>query len=731
MATTRKNSYSLTVPIDIGQAKDAAAAVKVALVDQSGRVLQSQIVNTTGKEPAATFDLEEIPRGARVVVGPEKADDESLARLRTVSANLPPRLFAKSERATLAAITIPRQYWPWWGEWCRNFTITGTVLCPNGRPVPGAKVCAFDVDWFFFWQSKQQIGCTVTDANGFFQIDFTWCCGWWPWWWWYLRTWQVDLKLAGEIYRSLPPELRVKPIPLPDPVPDLRIIEALIPQSRMPANLRPASPVQTRAFIDKDAEGGLQSLKDQTSDFFTRAESLRSTLAELVPASRIRMWPWYPWYPWNDCNPDVLFQVTQPCDGEFKVIVDQDYSQTQWDIPTSYNVTLIANNEACCSEDTPCGEPCLSITHVCEIDRSSIDQTSGSVTAGFAYPGAASALNPTNADRPFADSIYVQGLPECMGDDVDWYEIEYSQYDPVFGTWSAYAPVPITSLGAFSRTYFTPSASSTWSSLAFAPTAVGGHTVYPSRKNLEASLPAPWVCFGNCHILFLWLTSSAAWADGVYRLRIRAYKEQPAGTLVLQQLTPCAADEPDEIIITLDNRPSPDPGHVPPNTPGHPCGPGTVHTCTMEPDVDVEAVRLVRADGTVEQIVPCGIYERQVNDSLQIDFDVEDRNDHLAWYTLDTTYGENLTSDLLSSTTLSAITADAVGPTYWDALTQGVAAPRWHGGRISVTIPPAQMALKFPERCCYQLELRAYKRTIVGCDTRFLHDNLAEYSFFY
>ena len=119
-----------------------------------------------------------------------------------------------------------------------------------------------------------------------------------------------------------------------------------------------------------------------------------------MPASKYEIWPWYPWYPWRDCNPDVLFHVTQPCGGDFKVIVDQGYSQTQWDIPTSYNVTLVANNDACCAEDTtPCGDPCLSITHVCDIHRSAVDQTTGSATAGLAYPGAASGLNAENVTQ--------------------------------------------------------------------------------------------------------------------------------------------------------------------------------------------------------------------------------------------------------------------------------------------------------------------------------------------
>lgn len=734
MATTKNGPYSLTVPIDIGNAKDAAKAVKVALIDGSGKVLQSQTVETSGRQPAAKFSLDALPRGARVVVGPQDADDESLPKLQTVSANVPSSLFKRGTDAKLQPVLIPQYYWPWWFQWCRDFTITGTVICPDGKPVPGAQVCAFDVDWFWIWQSKQQIGCDVTDANGFFEIKFRWCCGWWPWWWWYQRAWQVDLKLATELYATLPPELRIKPIPLPDPAPNLRAIEAMIPASRMPAKLPPAAPVRQRAIHTKAAGAGLElnELRDTTSAFFNRAEALRPALAALLPASKYNIWPWYPWYPWRDCNPDVIFHVTQPCGGDFKVIVDQDYSQTQWDIPTSYNVTLVANNDACCADDTPCGDPCLSITHVCDIHRSAVDQTTGSATAGLAYPGAASGMSPQdeNADRPFAEGIYVQGLPQCMGDDVDWYEVEYAQYDTSTG-WGSYAPVPIGSLGAISRTYWT-SDSSPWATLTFAPTVVGGHTVYPSRKKLETSLVAPWVCFSGCQLLFLWLTNSSAWQDGTYRLRLRAYKEQPAGTLVEQLLDPCDEGDPNEIVITLDNRPMPDLAHLPPGTPDHPCGPGTVHTCTKEPDVDVVEVRLVRGDGTIETILPCTIHTRQPNDTIEIDFSVDDRDDHLGRYTLHATYGENQSSDLADgTTTLTPLTADAVGPTYRQALTQGATSPKWHGGTITVKVPLAQMAAKFPDPCCYQIELFAEKRTIVGCDQRYLHNNLAEYSFFY
>jgi hypothetical protein len=71
-----------------------------------------------------------------------------------------------------------------------------------------------------------------------------------------------------------------------------------------------------------------------------------------------------------------------------------------------------------------------------------------------------------------------------------------------------------------------------------------------------------------------------------------------------------------------------------------------------------------------------------------------------------------------------------VGPTYDQALLDPVTpatSPTWHGGALRLTVP-ANAA--FPEPCCYQLNLAAYKRTIVNCDGSLHgHANASTYSF--
>ena len=58
------------------------------------------------------------------------------------------------QTANLPAIRITPYYWFWWLRWCRTFTIHGRVLCADGSPVPGAVVCAYDVDAWWWWWSR-------------------------------------------------------------------------------------------------------------------------------------------------------------------------------------------------------------------------------------------------------------------------------------------------------------------------------------------------------------------------------------------------------------------------------------------------------------------------------------------------------------------------------------------------------------------------------------------------
>ena len=191
--------FRLDVPLDASGIEDFKPEQPVKVLALAGdRPLASQTVKLDAKGyGTARLTLSERPGALRVIVGPHDASDEELAGLQTINVNVSARQWLGKSALQLTPVLIPPYYWHWWFIWCRTFTIRGVVRCPDGSPVPGAKVCAYDVDWFWWWVSKQLINCAITDANGAFEIKFRWCCGWWPWWWWRLRYWQFEPLLAN------------------------------------------------------------------------------------------------------------------------------------------------------------------------------------------------------------------------------------------------------------------------------------------------------------------------------------------------------------------------------------------------------------------------------------------------------------------------------------------------------------------------------------------------------
>jgi hypothetical protein len=131
---------------------------------------------------------------------------------------------------------------------------------------------------------------------------------------------------------------------------------------------------------------------------------------------------------------------------------------------------------------------------------------------------------------------------------------------------------------------------------------------------------------------------------------------------------------------------------------------------------------------------PCSNVDATDGGVLEVDFVAYDVDEHLAYYSLIATYGKNLAVNLLTAAgaTLSPVAlgatpaADFVGPNYGAAQAQGAASPHWRAGGLRLTIPDLRNA--FPETCCYQLELRVYKRTIVSCDSNFTPWKLSYYS---
>jgi hypothetical protein len=731
--------FTVSVPIDASAIEqvDKGHPLKVVAVDAKG-ARYSETVKLDGKKATATFTFDAAPENLRVFVGPTNAADDELDKLQNAAVvTVPARAFTKPE-VILDPIVIRAPQWLWWLRWCQTFVVHGRLVCPDGSPVPGAQVCAYDVDWFLWWRSTQLVSCSMTDANGEFEMKFRWCCGWWPWWWWRLREWVLDVGVLERITKALPPELKIRPIPLPDPTPDLRFVEPLLGGTAGPGGpiLRPdvSGRLDPNVRIDRPTVAASAETRFSSEKFdFARLESMRETLARRIPRvaelEPLRLWPWWPWSPWFDCAPDLIFRATQDCGERGTVVLDESVFQVRRDATSPLNVTLTANSQACCVPPTTPGADCLVLDQVCSTLTSSVGGNIGApaTPAGYAYPG--------TQDRPFAGTINVYGTNETLTN-ADYYAVERAPN----GT-SAWSEVPLSQLAVMTRSYLDLSAFPfTWHYPTFAPTTLDGHTVYESRHHYETSNPGPvwgsgsgrlWVGFSAEQVL-AWVTSTTTLADGVYKLRVQGYN-LVAGSLVPVTIPSCGGpnpslNPPSEVIVAVDNRLDPDPLHA--TYPPHPCGAGTVHACVTEPDTDFLQVTIVH--GAVRTpVLACGQYTLADTDTVEIRFYAYDPNEHLHSYTISAYYGENdyfpivpghvAAGDLAEGAIPAAAGLGVPVPNTYVA----VASAQWDGGVMKVTVPGSA----FPRTCCYLLDLRAYKRTIVSCSYDYLHNNVSQRSF--
>jgi hypothetical protein len=726
-----ETGFRLEIPLDASQVDEfkPEQQVKVALLDTKG-VVKSEIVTLTDKGlGSAGFDLEARPGHLRVVVGPADASDEELVNLQTISLELPARHWRDSREFKLPVV-ISTYYWRWWLRWCRTFVITGKVVCPDGQPVPGATVCAFDVDYWWWWSSLQQVGCTVTAVDGSFTMKFRWCCGWWPWWWWKVRTWQLEPSLLERIA----PILRLDPslkMPVPKPMPDLKVFEELLAgDPHAPTISRIGQP--SAANIQMQAEAMRATDPAANSIDLTTLGALRERLLERLPKipdlEQARIWPWWHWQPWWDCSPDIIFKVTQDCHQAGTVIVNETVANTRWNIATSSTVTLEANDKACCIHEPPPPEgDCLVITDAC-VPINNIGGNLGAPAAplGFANPG----LVNTHGDSPFAGAISISGQFGSLAN-VDYYEFEYAT-SPV-GPWTA---MPVPAAGGFNRLIL--DAPSTWTAASFNFSIKNGRNVIESREHYEATNPGPWgvtrFWTANTTLLMQWITqdSSATYFDnGPYYLRLRGYQEVGGNLQLPGRVLPiCNSEQDNSLVLMIDNRQVA--SGLGSDSPCYPTDTKSVHLCTFEPDT---AIRSVKING--QEIGACSNIQAHAGQSLDIEFVAHDPDGHLAEYSLIASFGINESVDLIKDPSLGATLTFvssmgssapfAVGPDYPSALAQGAISPIWHGGVIRLHIPDVTTAFK--KTCCYQLELRASKRTIVDCNTTYVHNNLSEYSF--
>ena len=714
--------FLLEVPVDASQVSEYKAGdpVKVVAYNRQGEAHERVIeLNEEGKG-VASFSFREAPGSLQVVLGPKSATAAELKNIQTITVDVPASSFRAASEVRLTPVLISPYYWRWWLHWCRTFKVTGRLLCANGSPVIGATVTAYDVDAWWWWISQEQVGSAVTDATGSFEIEFRRCCGWWPWYWWEVREWQVDRYLAEQITAIVKQDPKLGRLPAASAQPSLAVFDSLLASAAK----------TTRAGLLANVAAPAARLSDAAVDVGS-LNSLREKLVAVLPREfPLPIWPWYPWYPWLDCGANLIFKATQVCSGQTNTVLAETIVDTRWDISSTYNVTLDANDLACCGYNCSSGADscpqgnCLVPSDICDINVGFI---AGNVGAPVSTPAQVGLYAPGVSDRPFGGAINLVGI---FGDavNVDYYEFQYatSQAGP-------YVALPLAAAGEFTRQILTFVPTPKWVPVPFPVLSISdgaiNHNVIETIAHYEANNGIQiWDAWS--HDLLMVLESLNTLPNGTYYLRLVGYvRPGYSGDLALAEtdnpgnpgiLPICDPDAKEPLlnnwwVVTLDNQA---PGDTDPS--GQPCG---LHICTNQPTSDILQLAILHSDGTTTVIQGCQSFVINCDDQLQVDFVAYDPDGFLDLFTLETLYSTDLSVNLLAVSPLSlgpsplapawAPAAVQVGPSYADALGQGATSPVWNGGSMRLTV---NATAAFPITCAYLLQLNVYKRTIVNCD---------------
>ncbi|HIC91960.1 MAG TPA: carboxypeptidase regulatory-like domain-containing protein [Syntrophaceae bacterium] len=428
--------------------------IKVAAV-RGGKILAAveieiRNIKDVSKIPVTIeFDYPtEEPPGAYIIIAPNLPEREFLG-IEAKKIWVSPRKF-KDNTADLTKerILIPKYLFRWWLILCHTYTITGRVVkrvwkdhVPCDEPVPGAKVEAYDVDCWWFWWKKDLVGSATTNPDGTFEIKFRWCCLlWYP----LLKPrWVIDPDLLKHITKAVKPY--VGPIPpevLKSPIDFEKFLggtQKIAPHvGAINIGEFPGGEKATPSFPLPPPKG----LELAREELIAPVSPITDLISKIRPIlSPLRCWPFWP----KDCSPDIIFKVTQECEGEENIIHDEGPFQTRWNIPISLNVSLFANEKACSipiCEEPPPGD-CLKFSWVNCVSVEHIGTSPGPPDLrGYAYPLA--------QDRPFAETIRVKGLFGA-GSDVDYFKVQYSYNGGAFND------MPKDKLVGFGRSYWAPS----------------------------------------------------------------------------------------------------------------------------------------------------------------------------------------------------------------------------------------------------------------------------------
>ena len=372
---------------------NGSAILASAPVDAGGKFRVSLSRSAAQAESAYALEL---------VVGPAGMEKEldhvpGMPRVRLERAQI-----AKAEREVAVAnkgLAINEELLPIWWRWCYPYCVSGTLVAPDGCPVPGAQVTVYTVGFSGGGYTKVPRATVTTDQYGNFTACFFWCrclicrCLWpcWPLWWhcwpWW---WEWDILHVIEALEKNP-----NPLPGPGPVEGLANVAILN---------RPDGSDLIRGQ-------GFQTLRRATEEF-APDEARTALIARKLSNPAIRMI--FPWWWWCCENPNLVFSATQ---GVNVVLNENPATQTRWCEPDNSTVTLLANSLAIphCSGD-PLPDNGFAWTRVGNI---TVDKIHEGYADGF--------MGSDTADLAFAGNLDIYG-GFAPTSNVKYYQVEAGQW---------------------------------------------------------------------------------------------------------------------------------------------------------------------------------------------------------------------------------------------------------------------------------------------------------------
>jgi hypothetical protein len=754
-----------TVTVDFSRVPEEEFAptkdVRIATV-RNGKIVDSTTVTPAKQRNPRSFQvslslgpLEDGIAGAQVVVTP--ADDE-----RNIFSTLTAKklVAGSAERIDGGFIYVSASIYSIW-RFCwfpHTYHITGRVVHHDGNcihPVGAANVEIYDVDYCWWWYRQDMITSGTTDADGFFDITFTWCRPLWCFVPIPIPPLYVDPHLRDTVERIIREKLHIRwPWP-PPPDPwelERRLVElgvALPTTELSSAAERPMAKMRVMPTLgnQKITRNVAEAASNIKTDILTISKpSIASLQMEKTAVAKKISWQdlfgevflWPVCHSFCDRYPDIKIRVTQNQVSGPVVIYEDSCADIRWNVKNDLlNLSLEANDRAlysdACRPDPILGN-CMLFERVGWFNVSNIyqpDIIAGTASYGTT-PDRKTRLGYTaDKDRAWCRTISVHG-DFGLAAQIDYYQVQYAQWTNAdLLAWDAnhayvppdaqFVPADTYAVQAFVRQYaelhhFGPWFYYTWPTETFAPQTIAGiPALYKTRQKFEKEYrdshggtnPAPDFASGwywdTSAMTRLFNLDTGVFANGLYSFRIVGYRQT-------------GVDATGKPILQLVNM-----GLA--NGAGRRCSgagaPVKPELLTLYLYDHPHAPHCDIVDMKKNGIVPvdeCSLLILTGTDSLQINYRAEDVGGNLEYYHVTLQRGHDPEVNIRSMAGVTFSGADPQGPDYFNALTDATSPaipPYWYGSSWSATVPESAIAA-LGGSCAYVVRLRAWDRQTDG-----------------